>query len=157
MMKLMRGEANNISEDELHALRSHVCPHLGIGAFIRWIRLHGRVFFNVGEWIEHCKQFDFVIGTRIHGVVVALQAGVPALCIVHDSRTLELCTTMKVPYVRADAVARGIRRESLLSLCAFDGPEFDANRRSLCGRYVGFLQRNRLQPARWLTELAAAR
>ena len=121
--------------------------------FARWSRAYGNVFFNVSNWIEHCRRFDFVVGTRIHGTAIALQAGVPALCIVHDSRTLELCQTMKVPYVMADELADGIRRDELLALSHFDAVEFDENRRMLCRRYTTFLKNNMLRPANWLEDL----
>ena len=154
MMKLTRGEASDLAEEELEALSRYVGPDMSLGALIRWGNAYGSVFFDVSNWMEHCRQFDFVVGTRIHGTVVALQAGIPALCIVHDSRTLELCETMRVPYVLADSIPAGIERQDLLSLFAFDGEAFDDNRRRLCGVYVKFLERNGLAPASWLKDLA---
>ena len=156
MMKLIRGEARDLDGKELVVLRNHVCPDLSIAAFVRWAKVHGRCFFDVRDWIEHCKRFDLVVGTRIHGVVAALQAGVPALCIVHDSRTLELCQTMKVPHILANAVPQGFDRKSLRSLCAFDPVVFDHNRRRLCSHYIAFMERNRLSPPAWLAGLAVA-
>ena len=154
LMKVLRDEAHDIAEADLDILCKHVRPGESLGAAIRWIQRHGRVFFDVPQWIEYCRQVDFVVGTRIHGTVVALQAGVPALCIVHDSRTLELCRTMSVPHVPAAAVPPGVTLEWLTTHSEFDGVAFDSNRRRLCRRYVNFLQRNQLQPVHWLADLA---
>ena len=122
--------------------------------FVRWSERHGQAFFDAAVWMEHYRRFDFVVGTRIHGVMLALQAGVPALCIAHDSRTLELCETMKVPHVLARDHPQGLAEDQLWPLFHFDGVEFDANRRRLCARYVAFLEGNGLQVADWVRLMA---
>ena len=88
--------------------------------------------------------------------MLALQAGVPAVCIAHDSRTLELCQTMLVPHILAKDIASGVSRDQLLDLFAqFDATAFDANRRMLARRYVDFLTFNGLAPVSWLRNIAA--
>jgi hypothetical protein len=42
---------------------------------------------------------DFMFGTRIHGTILGLCAGLPSMCIAIDSRTYELCEQMNIPYV----------------------------------------------------------
>src|SRR5690625_1764016 len=49
-----------------------------------------RFFLDAGAWIEYLKDFSFSVGSRIHGNVAALLAGVPAHVLIHDSRTREL-------------------------------------------------------------------
>ncbi len=51
----------------------------------------GRVFFDVGEWLDFLGGCDLVVGTRLHGAVAALLRGVPAIVLYHDARTRELC------------------------------------------------------------------
>ena len=155
MMKLTRGEAEQIGGEDLSRLRDYICPGMSLVQFAHWSQIYGNVFFDVSNWIEYCRRFDIVVGTRIHGTAIALQAGVPALCIAHDSRTLELCRTMKVPYVQSNDVADGVELDQLLRLVDFDPLEFDKNRRSLCQRYVQFLKNNLLRPAGWLEELGS--
>ena len=154
MMKLTRGEARDLSEEDLEALGNYVCPDMSLAEFIRWSRIHGKMFFDVLDWMDHYKSFDFVIGTRIHGTMLALQAGVPALCITHDSRTLELCETMNMPHVTADSVRNGVTLDELKSLFDFDPDRFDDNRRKLCKNYITFLKRNALKPVQWLEDIA---
>jgi hypothetical protein len=154
MLRLCRGEARAMPEGELAACHAYAGADMGRDAFVAWSQRHGRIFWNALDWIEHYRQFDFVVGTRIHGVALALQAGVPGLCLVHDSRTLELCQTMAIPHVPAADVAGGTTLEELRALYRFDADAFDANRRMLAGRYVGFLEANGLAPASYLRGVA---
>ena len=154
MMTLTRGMAASLDDATLHKCRDYIHPYLGVSEFIDWTVRYGHLFFDVENWIEHLRRFDFVIGTRIQGVILGIQAGIPSLCIVHDSRTLELCETMKIPYVLSDDVRDGVSRDDLVSYFEFDAHEFDRNRRALCRRYVEFLWGNRLVPARRLEGIA---
>lgn len=156
MIRLTRGEADALSEAELTACRDYVAPEMTLPDFATWSRRHGQVFFDIQSWMEFYRHFDFVVGVRIHGVMLALQAGVPALCIAHDSRTLELCQTMRVPHVRATDVRAGIRADQLLELSEFDPVAFDTNRRLLARRYVDFLVGNGLSPVNWLAALGSS-
>lgn len=142
MVKLTRGEAKKLSSEALTECRDYICPSMNDEEFIRWTHTHGHVFFDVPAWMEHYRRFDFVVGTRIHGIMLGLQAGIPSLCIVHDSRTLELCQTMKVPHVMARDVIQGITRTRLLNLFKFDPDEFDANRSRLGDEFSNFFFEN---------------
>ena len=154
IMTLTRGMAESMDDVALQECRDYVQPNLEISEFVDWSARYGNVFFDVDSWIEHCKRFDFVIGMRIHGTILGIQAGVPSLCIVHDSGTLELCETLKIPHVLSQDVRNGINRDDLVSLFDFDADAFDRNRRTLCRRYVQFLWDNQLVPVRWLEDIA---
>ena len=155
MVKLTRGESDQLDQDSLSQCRDYAMPEMDLEEFNTWAKRHGNVFFDIPSWMEHYRRFDFVIGARIHGVMLALQAGVPALCVAHDSRTLELCTAMKVPYVIAKDVQQGIQRKDLLKLFNFDAQEFDDNRQRLCKQYIYFLAENNLNSAGWLHKIAS--
>lgn len=154
MMELTRGRANQMDEASLRQCRDYVCPNMELQDFVDWSTKYSSIFFDIDNWIEHLKRFDFVIGTRIHGTVLGLQAGVPSMCIVHDIRTLELCQTLMVPHVLADDVRDGIGQDELLSYFKFDPHEFDRNRRMLCRAYLDFLKYNQLTPAKWVEAIA---
>jgi hypothetical protein len=153
MVKLTRGESQKMTDEELNSCRDFCCPQMDLDEFRSWSRSHGNVFFDAHAWMEFYKKYDFVIGARIHGVMLALQAGVPALCIAHDSRTLELCETMKIPHIEASEVYGGIARKEILKKFKFDPDEFDSNRTNLARNYSSFLKANELTPADWLDHL----
>lgn len=151
MIALTRGDLDVLTVDQLLACRDYIRPALSLHEFIDWVRIHGQVFFDVPGWMEHYRHFDMVVGTRIHGVMLALQAGTPAMCIAHDSRTLELCQTMLVPHVEASRVVNGMTLEDLPRYFQFDPAAFDANRMRLGKRYVEFLVSNSLRASNELT------
>ena len=155
IMKITRGEADQLPEEDLLACRDYICPSLTSEQFKAWCGAYGNLFFNVSAWIEHYRRFDFVVGLRLHGVVLALQAGVPALCIAHDARMLELCQTMRIPHALPVQIEQGITAKDLHQLATFDAEAFDANRRALCRNYLGFLRKNGLKPVQWLEAIAA--
>jgi Polysaccharide pyruvyl transferase len=66
--------------------------------------LEGRykIWFDAEEWLESSKQLSLSLGMRLHGNMVAMQAGVPALWVPHDPRTLELVTTMALPFLTVE-------------------------------------------------------
>lgn len=156
MLALAHGDETELSGEELDTCREYVDREMSIKDFRAWVRRFAAAFYDVPEWIEFLRAFDFVVGTRIHGVVLGLQAGIPALCVVSDSRTRELCETMAVPHVVARAYPGGFGRDELMSLfeSRFNGDEFDANRRRLAVAYCALLQENRLVPDPVLRELA---
>ncbi|MFC3459224.1 polysaccharide pyruvyl transferase family protein [Massilia haematophila] len=156
MVQIGRGEAKWITQEQRDLCRNYACPQLSDEEFTKWTEQHAFSFFSAAAWLEFVRRFDFVIGTRIHGVMLALQAGIPGLCIAHDSRTKELCETMKVPHVAASEVIGGIRRDELPRLFRFDPDEFDANRARLAGEYYKFFQNNRLVPAPYFSQIASS-
>lgn len=153
MVALARGEANIMSEDDLTECCNYACPQLTNEEFKIWARMYCRVYFNVSEWMEYLRGHDFVIGTRIHGVVLGIQAGIPGLCIAHDSRTRELCEVMHVPFIMASEVMNGLTIEEAMSRYKFDGETFDQNRRVLASRLSDLLQTNGAECSPWLAGL----
>ena len=49
-------------------------------------------------WFQTLAEYDFSVGTRIHGNIAATLAGTPAMVLAHDSRTLELASYHKIPH-----------------------------------------------------------
>jgi hypothetical protein len=147
MVVIGRGEADRLSDAALGYLRDYTAPELTIVEYKRWANRYARAFFDIPAWMEYLRRFDFVVGPRIHGVMLGIQAGVPSLCLAHDSRTREMCETMQVPFVMAQDHAGGVTREKLRELFQFDGEAFDANRRTIGARFGRFLRDNELNPS----------
>lgn len=98
-------------------------------------------FYSIPEWIAHLRGYDFVCGTRFHGNMAAIQAGLAPLNLVHDSRTKELCDFLNLPYLN---ISRYVG-EPLRELAAMaDYSLFNATYRDRFENYVEFLEENGL-------------
>jgi hypothetical protein len=157
MVRLGRAEAAILEKTEFNDCLKYVHPQKSPSDFTEWTKEKAFSFFSVPAWMEFLRRFDFVVGTRIHGAILGLQAGIPSLCITHDSRTAELCQTMKIPGVPASAVAGGVTVDRLASLFEFDPAVFDRNRQHLAAAYAAFLESNGLFPSPQLEGLAGRR
>jgi len=110
--------------------------------FIRFVKECGRVFFSVDEWMDYIKMFDFVIGTRLHGCLIALLAGRPAYVFVRDTRTQEMCELLKIPHCDMRNVG------SIDPECLYRAMDLNATTTayaSLYMNYVEFLEENGLK------------
>lgn len=84
-----------------------------------YLKAHFLQFEEFDVWLEHMKRYKFVFGTRFHGNMAALQAGVPALWISHDSRTLELCRHLGLPFLPKSKMTKGMTAADLLEHCDY--------------------------------------
>ena len=153
-LKMVRGEYFTLDDKTRDETRRHFREDLSEQEFANWCMRYGHVFFDVDEWMDFYRKFDFVVGPRIHGVMIALQAGVPALCIAIDSRTTELCEIMKVPYVSLTDVKNGVSLDDLKRLFKFDPLAFDKNRKDLAAGFADFLLDNKIRPSLHLLRIA---
>ena len=81
---------------------------------------------------------------RIHGSIVALKQGVPAIAIVPDSRILEMCQLFKIPFIKVDQMqSSDFNIERLYNDANYD----DMNKAylQLLNEYIAFLDKNGLQ------------
>ena len=155
MLHSHRGGLDLLPQSVIQELVDASCPEMTPAEFRKWLSTYGEVYFSIGSWMEHYQRVDAVIGPRIHGVMLALQVGTPAICIVHDSRTQELCELMQVPHVFVKDIAGGISRAQVESAVKeFDVAAFFDNRRKLAQRYIVFLRENNLEPSDHLEQQA---
>jgi hypothetical protein len=64
-----------------------------------YLDVRGKVFFDINHWANFLKTHTGVIGTRLHGTILALNMGLPAILIPHDSRTAEVAEFAKLPTI----------------------------------------------------------
>jgi hypothetical protein len=146
MIRLYKQEHTKMPGPTFNRYKDYILPGLGEDEFLQWFRRWSHSFTSVPEWLSMLKAFDVVVGTRIHGVMAGIQAGLPSLCLSIDSRTLELCQTMKIPHADANDYRDGISIEQVAAILRqWDWQEFDATRRLLAERYVQFFKDNQLE------------
>ena len=113
MVKISRGVFDDIDPQALRAVHDHTVPHYSTEEFRTWCRNYVRSFYDVPAWMDSLRRYDLAIGTRYHGVALALQAGQMGLTITIDSRTRELCENTGVPHIEAAKLTSPITRTSL--------------------------------------------
>ena len=151
LVKISLQDFHSVSAESFEAHRSTIKPSLDDDQFLAWMRTHSHVFTSVSEWLNVLKRYDLVVGTRIHGVMAGIQAGIPGLCISVDTRTEELCETMSVPYVNALDYPKGISESEVIQILnQFDWETYDQTRMKLAGTLSNFLANNQLRRPRIL-------
>lgn len=65
-----------------------------------------RFFVDATTWIDGLRDRDLVVGTRIHGTIAGLLAGIPSILLAHDSRTRELAEFHAIPFEKKSALVR---------------------------------------------------
>jgi len=79
-----------------------------------------RVFFNLPDWKTYLRGRDFVVGTRLHGVIAGLLAGTPSVLIVHDTRTREMAQNMMIPSVEAAQISDTLDYAAIYAAADFE-------------------------------------
>ncbi len=79
---------------------------------------HGRAFLDLDEWSAYCKSKERVFGTRLHGSIIALNSGTPAILLAHDSRTSEMIDFACIPTVEESSVSGDCSEDRLKSIFA---------------------------------------
>jgi polysaccharide pyruvyl transferase len=101
-----------------------------------------RFFVDPMPWLDHLRGRDFYFGTRIHGSMVALLAGTPAMVLAHDSRTRELAEFHRVPFRRITGLAPGADAADFYAELDLDA--MDRAHPGNLASYIAFLERNGL-------------
>lgn len=142
---LSRGDLSVVSDEYKNKLKGYLGLDMDLPEFEKWVRGYMISFYNIPAWMEYLRRFDFVVGSRIHGVMLAMQAGVPGLCIAHDSRIREMCEKSRIPFVMAHQVYSGVTLSELRDMINFDGAEYDKNRLKISEMYKDFFRSNGVQ------------
>ena len=153
MIRLARSEFDELGMDLLDTCRRYIMPDIDMEAFKTWCRAHAIGFYDTRGWLDFLRQFDFVVGTRFHGTMLALQAGVPAGCIAHDSRTMEMCRTMGVPVISADDFPQHLEPDDLTALFGFNAADFSSTRHDLAQAYGTLMHGAGIELAPMIAEL----
>lgn len=113
---------NNLSDDELLLVE----------------RKHYQTFSNIDEWKNYVSKFDFVMGNRVHGSVLATNCGVPALCFNWDQRAKEMMDFFKIP--RFPELTHISDIEQIYDAC--DYSDMNKSYPEAYDNYICFLEKN---------------
>lgn len=114
------------------SLRNALMPDADIATFRKFIKTRVRTYFCVDQWLEDSSKYDFSIGLRLHGNMVAWQSGTPSLWIYHDARTRELVETMELPRISIeDFLEKCNSIDKCRELYSFNPAKYDRRRKEL--------------------------
>lgn len=99
-------------------------------------------FVDPTTWAKWLGARDVSFGSRIHGNIVSLLGGTPAVVLAHDSRTLELAEYHEIPHRILSDVPADVDPRDLFETADFDG--FHRNQGERFLRYLKFLDDNGL-------------
>jgi hypothetical protein len=156
MVRFARGEGEFGDPAEQQGVRDFIAPGLPPAALEIWRRRYALCFNDAVSWMEAMRNYDFCVGARFHGVMLAVQAGTPGGVIAHDSRTAELCQTQAIPFCDARAMPRDFRPDTLRALFPFDVAHYAATRERLRRAYVDLLRGCGIEPHPQLSAPQAA-
>lgn len=110
-----------------------------------FIKNNSAVFSSRKDWSHWLKEqaYTFSVGGRFHGNMISLLSGIPALWLVHDSRTRELAETLALPRLPVERLYRIREIEDLLAHCRYS-EEFYSNYHKVFDEYRSFLKENDL-------------
>ena len=106
----------------------------------KWLSAKKQLFFDIEKWTNYTKQFQFSIGARFHGNVVALWNYVPALFLVPDARVEEMVRYFNLPYIKMEEFDEHKPLSYYYELA--DYTEFNKGYRAKYRTYMEFLKRN---------------
>ena len=159
MIRMARGECDDMDPATFRDMRAYIRPNLSDNAFRLWCKRYATCFADATSWMETMRNFDFVVGPRFHGVMLAMQAGTPGGVIAHDSRTLEMCETMEIPVRMHHDMPAKFQPSDLPALFEFKAAAYDRKRSELAERYTDMLISAGIEPNQdllWLRPKAAA-
>jgi polysaccharide pyruvyl transferase WcaK-like protein len=113
--------------------------------------------FDVDEWTRHvARNVDLMVGFRLHGNVIALHQGIPAVFFTYDARIRELADFFGVPSIEVDHyMPVSVQRIHE----ALDFSQWERQYARNYAEYVRFLDENGLQhrlPRSDVTEVPAS-
>lgn len=110
---------------------------------------HMSAHLDVDDWAADLSaRCDFMIGFRVHGTVMALQQGIPAIYVTYDTRIREVAALYRVPSLD---IEQFLPMELPAIMAAADFTKFEQAYRENYAEYRLFLEENglkhRLPPA----------
>lgn len=142
-MSYCAGKEYEFVEQNEYDLLPQMCPSQEYYDYVSK-KMEGKIhtFFEINEWKKFAKDFDFSIGSRFHGNVVALWNNVPALFIMIDSRMREMLEYFKLPYIQMKDFDETKGIEFYYDLA--DYTEFNKKYEANYNNYLDFLKKNHM-------------
>lgn len=153
---LTEGWYSELTDEEIKKVSKMFFQDAPIDTMKYWFKRFATTYRSIPQWFSDISKYDVVVGTRIHGCQIGLQAGVPSVCLHIDSRTKELCETMHIPTLPAKEFQKAPSMELIVdTLKKWDWKCFDENRNDLAHKTYDFVKLNGLSPSNHFSKLVS--
>jgi hypothetical protein len=143
MMEIATGRGPVYGEETIRNLmKQYGVQYMWPEEFVKSVKQHMTCYASVDAWHADMKKFDFALGSRFHGCLIALLAGVPAQMFIHDARTREMCELMSLPHSNVANTNR-VNVQELYD--SFDPTPLQTAYGYLYQNYIDFLEENGLE------------
>lgn len=92
-----------------------------VDALDAFLKRNGRVFYELRTWSAFVSEYSAVVGTRLHGSILALNSGRMSALVPHDSRTAEVASFAGVQALLGPVVRDCQSLDDFKSLISEDG------------------------------------
>ena len=99
--------------------------------------------FNYQKWVNRLKDYNFSIGLRFHGNIIALHHNIKALFITIDSRTQEMIDLFHLPYIKKADFDESKALDYYFKLADYE--KFNENYPKMYDRFIDFVSKNKLE------------
>ncbi len=103
IFEILLSQNEVIPEKQKELLLSYFSPLNEGKDIISFFQKQTHHFTDISAWINYAKKQSCSIGSRLHGNIIFLINGIPAINIVHDSRTLEVATLIGAPVIHVNS------------------------------------------------------
>lgn len=122
--------------------------------FYEVLRNRSVLFTDIPNWLSYYRTRDLVVGTRIHGAILALSSNTPTVLIAHDSRTKGLSEVLGIPAITAEEFSqKEYSTTELLNICKNQLEGFDDNRKNLAVKWKALFVNNGFNMSEHITPL----
>ncbi len=123
-MLVAKGALAKANENELTSIYKSLGGDMSPPQFWNTMGRTSRFYFSAIEWIREMQGLCAVFGSRLHGSMAAIAAGTPGVIIVHDSRTAELASLMRLPTLTQEEAMTALSVAELAQRVEFGGAAF---------------------------------
>lgn len=153
---LTEGWYSELTDEEIANVSRMFFHDAPVDTMKYWFKRFAITYRSIPQWYSDISKYDIVVGTRIHGCQIGLQAGVPSICLHIDSRTKELCETMHIPTLPAKEFQKAPSMALIVdTLKKWDWEFYDQNRHQLARQTFEFVKQNGLSPSEHFSALVA--
>lgn len=133
---------------------------LGLGdsaALTAFLLAHGQAPTSISSWAHGLQRYTAGVNTRIHGTMLGVLAGLPSVCICHDTRTRELAEQMRVPKLSPkEFIEHRHSVRDMFTAARFSGKSFDAGRSEAAAGFLSAVEAVGLKPSKHLQRFLGA-